>query len=153
MLVKTLGLTGSTADNFDDVNPGSYYADALAIAKSTGIATGYGDGNFGPDNTITRQDMMVLVANALEFAGIELNTDTSVLDSYADASQIAEYARPYVAALVNLGLASGTGDGIEPTALITRAQMSVLIANVYDLVLDAADAYICLLYTSDAADE
>ena len=141
MLVKTLGLTGSTDDNFDDVAAGSYYADAIAIAKAAGIATGYGDGNFGPENTITRQDMMVLVANALEFAGIELNTDTSVLDSFADANQIAEYAKPYVAALVNLGLASGTDNGIEPTALITRAQMSVLIANVYDLVLDAADAY------------
>ncbi len=141
MLVKTLGLTDSTNDNFDDVATGSYYADALAIAKAAGIATGYGDGNFGPESTITRQDMMVLVANALEFAGVELNTDTSVLDSFADADQIAEYAKPYVAALVNLGLASGTDNGIEPTALITRAQMSVLIANVYDLVLDTAESY------------
>ena len=141
MLVKTFGLTGPATDNFDDVEAGKYYANALAIAKTAGIATGYGDGNFGPEKTITRQDMMVLVAKSLEFAGIELDTNTGVLDSYADAAKIADYAKPYVAALINAGLASGTDNGIEPLALITRAQMSVLVANVYDVVLAAADAY------------
>ena len=141
MLVKTFGLTGTATDNFDDVAAGKYYANAIAVAKAAGIATGYGDGNFGPEKTITRQDMMVLVAKSLEFAGIELDTNTAVLDSYADAAQISDYAKPYVAALINAGLASGTDNGIEPLALITRAQMSVLIANVYDVVLDAAEAY------------
>ncbi len=141
MLVKTFGLTGPATDNFDDVAAGKYYADALAIAKTAGIATGYGDGNFGPEKTITRQDMMVLVAKALEFAGIELDTDTAALDKYADADKVADYAKPYVAALINAGLASGTDNGIEPLALITRAQMSVLVANVYDVVLDAAENY------------
>ena len=139
MLVKTFGLTGPATDNFDDVEAGKYYADALAIAKTAGIATGYGDGNFGPEKTITRQDMMVLVAKALEFAGIELDTDTAVLDSFADADKIADYAKPYVAALANNGFATGTDNGIEPTALITRAQMSVLVAKVYDVVLAAAE--------------
>jgi hypothetical protein len=139
MLVKTYGLTGATADNFDDVQAGKYYANALSIAKAAGIATGYGDGNFGPENTITRQDMMVLVAKALEFAGVELDTNTAVLAKFADNSSIADYAKPYVAALVNAGFATGTDDGIEPTALITRAQMSVLVAKVYDTVLALAE--------------
>jgi hypothetical protein len=155
MLVRAFGLKGSSSDNFDDVSASKYYANALAIAKSTGIATGYGDGNFGPENTITRQDMMVLVAKALEFAGVELNTDESVLNSFADANAIASYAKPYVAALVNAGLANGTDNGIEPTALITRAQMSVLVANVYDLVLEMAENYndTTEVETEDATEE
>jgi hypothetical protein len=85
--------------------------------------------------------MMVLVAKALEFAGVELDTNTAVLAKFADNNSIADYAKPYVAALVNAGLATGTDNGIEPTALITRAQMSVLVAKVYDTVLALAESY------------
>ena len=141
MLVKTLGLTDAGTDNFTDVESGKYYANALAIAKEAGIASGYSDGTFKPENTITRQDMMVLVAKALEFTGAELDTSTAVLNGYSDAAQVADYAKPYVAALLNAGIANGTDTGIAPTALITRAQMSVLVANVYDTVLEAAEAY------------
>ena len=141
MLVKTLGLTDAGTDNFTDVESGKYYANALAIAKEAGIASGYSDGTFKPEDTITRQDMMVLVAKALEFTGAELDTSTAVLNGYSDAAQVADYAKPYVAALLNAGIANGTDTGIAPTALITRAQMSVLVANVYDTVLEAAEAY------------
>jgi hypothetical protein len=153
MLVKTFGLTGATSDNFDDVQSGKYYANALSIAKTAGIATGYGDGNFGPENTITRQDMMVLVAKALEFAGVELDTNTAVLAGFADNNKIADYAKPYVAALVNAGFATGTDNGIEPTALITRAQMSVLVAKVYDTVLALAESYEAVEDTTEEISE
>jgi hypothetical protein len=140
MLVNTLGLKGTAEDNFSDVDPSKYYANALGLAKEAGIATGYGNGTFGPDNNITRQDVMVLVGKTLEFLGDTDNADSSVLAQFADKDNIADYATPYVAKLVSQGIVSGTDTGIEPRANITRAQMAVMIANVYDRVVDMAEA-------------
>jgi hypothetical protein len=130
MLTKLTGIEGTATDNFADVPADAYYANAVGLAKEMGIATGVGDNNFNPNATISRQDMMVLVSRALETLGADLNKDTTVLDSFADSSTIADYAKPYVAALVNLGVVSGTGNKIEANVDITRAQMAVLLYNI-----------------------
>jgi hypothetical protein len=140
MLVNTLGLEGKASDNFDDVDPAKYYANAIGLAKEAGIATGYGNNTFGPDNYITRQDVMVLVSKTLEFLGDTDMASESVLNQFADKNNISAYAVPYVANLVSRGIVNGTDTGIEPKANITRAQMAVLIANVYDAVVEMAEA-------------
>jgi hypothetical protein len=138
MLVKTLGIEGTATTNFDDVVSGKYYSNAVGLAKEVGIAQGYGDGNFGPEKTITRQDMMVLVARALEFLGTDITASTSVLDRFADVNQMADYAKPYAAYLVSKGMVSGTNVGLEPTSLMTRAQLAVLVDSFYDAVVELA---------------
>jgi hypothetical protein len=140
MLVKALGLTGTAKDNFDDVVPGKYYTNAVGLAKEVGIATGYGNGNFGPENTISRQDMMVLVAKTLEFLGKDITASTSVLDKFSDSAKIANYAKPYASYLVSADMVSGTGSNIEPVALMTRAQLAVLVDKLYDAVVELAPA-------------
>jgi len=62
LLVRTLGLWAETEDNFDDVKPGTYYYEAVGIAKKLGITTGVGNNRFNPKENISRQDMMVLTA-------------------------------------------------------------------------------------------
>lgn len=140
MLVKVAGITETPVDNFDDVAEGNYYYNAIATAKSAGIATGYGDNTFKPNDTITRQDMMVFVARAMKYANVELNYNTDILNEYADGSQVADYAKESVAALLNAGVVSGTEAGIEPNKLITRAQMCVLLGNVYDIIIDMVES-------------
>jgi hypothetical protein len=131
-VVNALGLEADYTENFSDVEDGKYYADALGIAKALGIATGYTDGTFKPEETITRQDMMVLVTKIYELVfDFDLDADTSALDAFADADEVSEYAVPYVAKLVNAEFVSGTDKGIEPKALITRAQMAVLAEPIY----------------------
>jgi len=142
MLVRALGIDGEVSDNFNDVSSDKYYANAIGLAKQIGITSGDGNNEFNPESTITRQDTMVLIAKTLDAidADIDIDSnDTSVLDKYDDSNDIADYAKPYVAALVNKGIINGTGSNIDPNSLVTRAQMSVMIANVYDLVVDMAE--------------
>ncbi|WP_372339222.1 S-layer homology domain-containing protein [Cohnella sp. WQ 127256] len=42
--------------------------DAIAQAVQAGIIKGYGDGTFRPDAEITRTEMAVMIASALELA-------------------------------------------------------------------------------------
>ncbi len=66
LLVRAFKLESDDTENFDDVSVNDYYASELAIARNTGIVNGIGDNKYAPRNTITRQDMMVIVYRALQ---------------------------------------------------------------------------------------
>ena len=65
LLVRAFDLSSENTENFADVSASDYFAAELAIARNTGIVNGIGDNKFAPRNTITRQDMMVIVYRAL----------------------------------------------------------------------------------------
>ena len=136
MLLRGLGVDTSaaaTGDNFTDVEAGAYYANACAIAKEMGIATGNPDGSFAPNSFITRQDMMILAKKALESElGSEITGDVSVLDQFNDKAEISAYAVDSLAAMVEQGIVSGMGDGIAPKDNTTRAQAAVIISKIME---------------------
>jgi len=72
LLVRAFKLTSDNAENFADVSANDYFASELAIARNTGIVNGIGDNRFAPRNTITRQDMMVIVYRALQSLSLPL---------------------------------------------------------------------------------
>lgn len=139
MLVRALGIDAADGASFSDVDSSKYYADAVATAKAYGIVNGYSDGTFRPESNITRQEMMVMVVNALKAAGATIDTDTACLDSFNDASDIASYARTSVAALVNAGIVNGSNGAINPVKDITRAETAQIVKGVYDIALGLAE--------------
>lgn len=137
MLLKAMGVdtTEKCEDNFTDVDSERYYYNVVGIAKSMGLANGNGDGTFSPDSTITRQDMMILAKRAMEIStGNTISADTSVLNKFEDKANISEYALESLAAMVNEGMVSGTGNNIEPKANTTRAQAAVIINRIYEKI-------------------
>lgn len=68
----TTACPAETDDNFSDVSPYAYYAEAVAIAKKLGIARGIGNNRFSPKEKISRQDMVTLIYRAMEAAGQDL---------------------------------------------------------------------------------
>lgn len=133
LLVKTLGLTADFNDNFDDVKPGAYYYEAVGIARKLGIAAGSGNNRFNPLEPISRQDMMVLTARALEkYKDLKAAPDSTVLDKYTDKGDIADYAVGSLATLVKEGLITGSGATINPLANTTRAEAAVFLYRVYN---------------------
>ncbi|MBE6965852.1 MAG: hypothetical protein E7441_07450 [Ruminococcaceae bacterium] len=71
LLVRAFKLESDNAENFADVSANDYFAPELAIARNTGIVGGVGENKFAPRNSITRQDMMVIVYRALQSLGNE----------------------------------------------------------------------------------
>jgi hypothetical protein len=133
MLVRAFDLKATTAGNFQDVAPDSYYYDAIAIAKILGIAKGDGL-NFNPGASITRQDAMVLTARTLQSVGSPLPAASqSVLSPFPDNAKIAEYAKDAVAALVQSGIITGDGTGINPLGNTSRAEMAVILYRILTL--------------------
>ena len=129
MLMRTYELMEHDFDdNFSDVQPGSYYFEAVGIAKKLGIAEGTGDNNFTPYASITRQDLMVLVERTLRIIGKPLPDGSDAdLASFSDQDIIAPYARAAIAKMVKSGIISGDAGQIHPLSNATRAEMAVIL--------------------------
>ena len=129
MLYNALGkpaVTGSSS--FTDVDPSAYYTAAVTWASSNGLVSGVGEGRFAPDDLVTREQAATILHQAMPLLGLSsTEPDLSVLEQFADQGQIADYARPHMAALVSQGLLSGTGDGLIPKGNLTRAEMASLL--------------------------
>ena len=116
--------------NIRQTEPDKYYYNYVGLAKEAGIVNGYGDGKFGPENLCTREELMVMVANALAQTGIDITADAAVLDKFADAEDVADWAKPYVAYLVSAGIVNGADGNINSKAYITRAEVAVIMYNI-----------------------
>jgi len=130
MIVKALNLEADFEDNFGDVKEDAYYYEAVGIAKALGIVKG--DGSiFNPNANITREDMMVIVVNALKVAEAKIDkADEKFLENYADANAINGYARQAVAILTKEGIVNGFDGKIHPKSLATRAEIAVVISKL-----------------------
>ena len=131
LLVRAFELSSDNTENFADVQSSDYFASELAIARNTGIVGGIGDNKYAPRNTITRQDMMVIVYRALRALGIRLEAGEA---AYPDFGEVAPYAKDAVSALISAGLVNGKNGRIDPTAYTTRAEVAVLIKRILDYI-------------------
>lgn len=130
-LVRGLGLDASFTSNFADVNKNNPYYHEIGVAKKIGITSGTGNNRFDCDNILSRQDMMVLVNNALKVKeGTVENADTDVLAKYKDMDNISDYARQSISNLVSRGIVSGSGSTMDPKSLTTRAHAAAVIYNL-----------------------
>ena len=134
VLTKMLGVDNETPDSsaYSDVDSEAYFSKYVGVAKKLNITAGESNNSFFPKNNITREEVMAMVYKALAYKGVSMNTDTSILNSYVDASQIAPEYKEAVAGLLSIKAVNGTSDNtIDPKASITRAQMAVLMNNFY----------------------
>lgn len=131
MLLRLMEITPDTeiTEQFDDVPVGSYYYNELATAKRLGIAKGTSDTTFAPERSITREEMFTLTWRVMNMKD---DADASVLDSFADKTDIAAYALPALSTLVSNELVAGDAHGnLNPKNGATRAEAAVFLSRVY----------------------
>ena len=134
ILTRMLTIDEPFTENFADVAEGSYYYNAIGSAKAVGIAQG-SENFFMPENSITRQDLIVLAYRAfLERGYIEETTDLSVLDTFSDRESIADYAKAAMASMVASGIIQGSDGGVNPLGSATRAETAVMCARLLELM-------------------
>ena len=135
MLCRSFGFTSTQTSSFSDVPTNSYYASALAAAKTLGIATADSSGKFYPTQAVTREDAMVLLYRALKAAnrGVADASDT-VLARFPDSASVSASARTAVATMVQAGVIQGNGQGqLNPKGTLTRAEMATILYRAVTL--------------------
>lgn len=109
--------------SFSDVPDGAWYADAVETLASLGMFTGYPDGTFHPNSTITRAEF---AAAALSFADMAPSARCSFPDVSAQ-----DWFYPYVASAAEYGWIGGYPDGtFRPSGSITRAEVAVIVNHM-----------------------
>ena len=118
--------------DFDDVSQDAYYTEAVRWAASEGIAGGYGNGLFGSDDPITREQMAAILYRFAQHMGydVSIGEDTNIL-SYTDAPDVSGYAVSALQWACGAGIIRGTGDGstLTPQGGATRAQAAVILTR------------------------
>jgi len=119
------------ADNFTDAG-NTYYTGYLAAAKRLGISAGVGNNMFAPDKEITREEMLTLLYNVLKAIGrLQKRATGKSLSDFADADDIASWAKEAMSFLVETGIINGNGSKLYPTSTTTRAEMAQVL---YDML-------------------
>ena len=112
---------------FEDVLPGSWYAQAVSWAYDKGIVTGVTATSFQPGAPVTREQLCAILCRYAALTGKNTAASTS-LDAFTDRAQVSAYAEASVRWALQAGLLTGVGDGrLAPRSGATRAQLAVLL--------------------------
>ena len=124
------------AVSLGDVADGAWYAKAVRWAAGSGVVKGYDSKRFGPDDAVTREQMVTILYRYAQYKGADVSVgeDTNIL-SFADALTVSEYAIPAMQWACGSRLVTGVArDGgmiLAPKDTTTRVQMATLMMRFY----------------------
>ncbi len=124
ILYNHAGKPDAAASSMKDVASGSWYAKAVGWAAQKGIVTGYSDGTFKPTDSITREQLALML---YRYAGSPAVTGT--LDNFSDASSVSAYAQDAVKWATANGIITGNGNAtiLDPKGNASRAQVAAMM--------------------------
>ena len=126
-------VTGSAG--FTDVAGNAWYAKAVNWAAEQKLVSGYGDGTFGPDDALTREQLCAILRAYARGKSVDVS-GLADLSGYPDAEQVSPWAAEAMGWAVKAGLIGGMADGsLAPTGTATRAQMAQIMQNLLEDVL------------------
>jgi hypothetical protein len=136
IMVKGLGLRPERGTApFSDVKAPAWYGEAIQTAYSNKLISGFEDGTFRPMDKISREQAMVIIANAMKMTGLKAKQPSKeageLLGSFEDANSVSEWAASGTADVLQAGIVSGrSGTQLAPNASITRAEVAIMIQKL-----------------------
>jgi hypothetical protein len=116
-----------TTNPFSDVGFGRWSCKYIRRLAELGISSGYGDGRFGPEDSVTREQMAVFLTRALDMVPEE--GYCRVTNPFTDVAYD-RWSCKNIKRLAELGITTGYGDGrFGPDAYVTRDQMAVFLSR------------------------
>ncbi|WP_346768726.1 S-layer homology domain-containing protein [Paenibacillus sp. HB172176] len=123
---------------FMDAAPEAWYAGWLDAAREAELVFGYVDGSIRPNQTVSREEMSVMLARALAFAGFdasEAGVEASRATEFVDGESISPWAKQQASELAALGILNGMSDGgFDPQGEMTRAQAAVAVTRLLEVL-------------------
>ena len=115
--------------NFDDIDGGEYYADAVAWAQENKIVNGTTETTFEPNAKITREQMAAIVYRYARYKGRSIYAAETA--EYTDSDSISDYAKDAVNWLSYHKILLGNADGtFAPQKNSTRAETAAVFQRI-----------------------
>lgn len=123
--------------NFTDVKSDAYYMGYIEWANKSNIINGTGNGNFAPDQSITREQMAVIMQNYAKTIGFAL-PKVHTENTFADSAKLSAYAKDEVKQMQMAGVISGkNGNLFDPQGTTTRAEVSAVLRRFVELAISS----------------
>lgn len=133
IMVGAMSVKPQTSTVFRDVAPTAWYAGYIGSAYACGVIQGRSADVFDPEGAITRQEAAVMLTRTAALWGLDTQMNeteiTKALGTYADQSQIKDWARASVAYCCQAGLLQRTGT-VAPEQAVTRAEIAQMLYNM-----------------------
>ena len=128
--------TGSFTD-VKNTDPAMPY---IEWAVKNKIVQGIGNGKFGPNQPISRQDIAVMTQNYARATGYKLPVSRQSI-TFADEAKIPAYAKDAVKAIQQAGIMQGkSSNTFDPKGNATRGEASTILRRFVELVIDEGTA-------------
>lgn len=132
MLVKAKGVYDENAEvDFDDVSKDEWFYTYVASAVKANIVSGVGNNKFAPNSLITREEMAVMLANALGEKTVE---NASKYLKASDANKISSFAKNGVALCVKNDFLVGSKNKLDPKGKATRGMAAVVVYKYFNFI-------------------
>lgn len=129
------------AMDFSDVAGDAWYTDAVRWAAGEGIVGGYGNGLFGSDDAVTREQLAAILYRYAVYKGydVSIGEDTNLL-SYDDFEDLSEYAIPAMQWACGAGIVNGTSEStLTPQGEAERAQVAAMLMRFCEQYMETQD--------------
>lgn len=141
MLVTVLhrldDLLSAQGEGYGDVPAGQWYSDAISWASVNGIVSGYGNGNFGTNDDITREQLAVFLYRFAKYLKMDVSAAGS-LDGFADRDKVSGYADDALRWATETGLINGRSETVlAPDGKATRAEVATILKRFITLATEA----------------
>lgn len=131
ILWRMEGKPVSSSAGFSDVSGSDFYYSAALWAQKNGVIKGYGDGTFGGERLITREEAAVMLANYANFKGYDTASDKAALMRISGWREADSWALDSLGWCVDQGLMSGkdtpSGAYLDPMGSTWRSAMAKMI--------------------------
>lgn len=121
----------SRRPSFTDTEAGLWYSPYVDWAAEKGFVLGYGDGRFGPDDPVTREQAAVITARMAAWEGVGTSTSLN-LDPYDRDDPVSDWARAAVAWGLDRGVYPAES-GLLPHTLAPRSFVARMLARYAEL--------------------
>ncbi|MFD2670012.1 S-layer homology domain-containing protein [Marinicrinis sediminis] len=130
LLMQAFGLVSRESfETFPDIE-NQPFLDEINQAAEWKIVQGW-DGQFHPDDAITREQMAVMMVQAIQVLELTPNAGEQIVPSFIDESDISPWAIEAVSFLRNIGIVIGNEQGaFEPKQSLTIAEAAVVISQL-----------------------
>lgn len=118
------------AMNFNDVDSGTYYAEAVRWAASEKVAEGTTAETFAPDAAVTRVQMVTMLYRFAKAQGMDTTQGGMAIREFDDFDAVPAYALEAMDWAVNAGVLKGDNNRLLPQDNCTRAQIVTMLYRV-----------------------
>jgi spore germination protein YaaH len=126
-LDRTLGLepVQAAVSSYRDVSRQAWYYGWIEAASQLDVVQGGTSATFQPNSPVTRQEAALMIARLMRSPG-----SGEAVSSFADADQIADWAREAVTTVNRYGFMKGEDDHFRPESSLTREETAALLERL-----------------------